>query len=244
MLPKTRRFRAGLERIGVACLMVLLGWRGGFAQGVEPQAGPVPMIQGKPIKVGLWQGKQVEYVDRNIGMVLHPGVSVQDLMPLINQFQARITSDLVEPLRVLFVEVPPTVDLFQAIATLNASSLIESASPDFVGQAFVEPRDRDFLSKQWALKNTGQAPGGVVGADIKAPAAWDITTGSPTVTIAVLDGGIPLDTLGTTLTHPDLGKNNPDKIILGVDFVDPGGYRGVRDERGHGAPMSLGLPVL
>lgn len=57
----------------------------------------------------------------------------------------------------------------------------------------LEPNDPDF-SFQWYLNNTGQS-GGLPGADLGAPAAWEITTGgnSPagdTVVVAVIDGGL------------------------------------------------------
>jgi serine protease len=66
------------------------------------------------------------------------------------------------------------------------------------------PNDPDF-ALQWNLKNTG-ASGGLVGADIKAEQAWDITRGGTntdgdTIVIAILDNG-------TCLTHPDLITNN------------------------------------
>ena len=66
------------------------------------------------------------------------------------------------------------------------------------------PNDANF-SKQWALHNTGQVIGynniyGIPGADIDAPEAWDIETGSPDVVIAIIDCGIDY-------THPDLAAN-------------------------------------
>jgi subtilisin family serine protease len=57
------------------------------------------------------------------------------------------------------------------------------------------PNDPSF-GQSWGLRNTGQS-GGTVGADMRAVPAWDITTGSPDIVVAVFDTGIEL-------THPDL----------------------------------------
>ncbi len=60
---------------------------------------------------------------------------------------------------------------------------------------------------QWGLRNLGQA-GGLAGADIDAPGAWEITTGSADVVVAIIDGGIDV-------SHPDLAPNvwrNPGEI--------------------------------
>lgn len=64
----------------------------------------------------------------------------------------------------------------------------------------VIPNDPRF-NEQWALRNTGQT-GGLPGADISAPEAWDITTGGytalgDTIVIAIVDGGC-------NLNHTDL----------------------------------------
>ena len=61
---------------------------------------------------------------------------------------------------------------------------------------------------QWHLHNTGQS-GGTPGVDIRAPEAWQITTGDPNIVVAVLDSGV--DT-----THPDLVDN----LVPGYDFWD------------------------
>jgi PKD repeat protein len=62
-------------------------------------------------------------------------------------------------------------------------------------------------SQQWDLNNTGQT-GGTAGADMRAQSAWDITTGSTTITIAICDEGVDVD-------HPDLAAN----MVAGHDSV-------------------------
>jgi hypothetical protein len=62
----------------------------------------------------------------------------------------------------------------------------------------VVPNDPSF-GDQWVLHNTGQT-GGAVDADIDAPQAWAITTGSMETVVAMLDTGIDY-------THPDLYLN-------------------------------------
>lgn len=89
--------------------------------------------------------------------------------------------------------------------------------------AFPLPDDPKF-SQQWGLDNTGQT-GGTVDADIDAPDAWNITTGSDTIVVAVIDTGVDY-------THPDLVANmweNPGDPVNGIDD-DANGY--VDDLRG------------
>jgi hypothetical protein len=68
---------------------------------------------------------------------------------------------------------------------------VEYVERNAIGYADIIPNDTSF-GIQWHLQNNGQT-GGTVGADIRATDAWDLTTGSPNVVIAVLDSGIDSD---------------------------------------------------
>ncbi len=101
------------------------------------------------------------------------------------------------------------------------------------------PNDPMFI-EQWALNNTG-ADGGTRRADIDALEAWQTTTGSEEVVVAVLDTGVDY-------THEDLRENmwtRPANVPAYVDdelgqFNDLHGYNGTdnesdpMDDNGHG----------
>lgn len=63
--------------------------------------------------------------------------------------------------------------------------------PDFLAYRKLNfiPNDTRFVN-QWHLKNTRQGGTGVLGADVKAEQAWDITRGSTSISVAVADTGI------------------------------------------------------
>ena len=71
------------------------------------------------------------------------------------------------------------------------------ATPLGTARAIVVPNDPLYDPYQWNLRQ------------IHAPEAWDLTTGSPDVIIAVLDTGV-------SFTHPDLAN----KLVPGYDFVN------------------------
>ena len=103
----------------------------------------------------------------------------------------------------------------QAVKVYNRQrDLIEYAEPDYVvkSASSVTPNDTNF-DALWALHNSGQT-GGFADADIDAPEAWSIGTGSRNIIVGVIDSGIDYN-------HPDLQANiwmNP-----GESGLDGGG---------------------
>jgi hypothetical protein len=100
-------------------------------------------------------------------------------------------------------------DGFAALARANALALtpgVAYAEPDRIvtGHANLIPNDPSFGSS-WGLQNTGQS-GGLAGFDMKATSAWDITLGSSSVTVLILDSGVQQN-------HPDINQ------VPGKDFT-------------------------
>jgi len=107
-----------------------------------------------------------------------------------------------------------------AVSDLERHKGVMYAEPDYEVHAALVPND-PFYDQEWGL------------AAIGAPAAWDLTTGSPQVLVAVIDTGIDA-------THPDLAPNlwrNPDGSgAIGYDFVDDDTVP--QDDNGHGTHVS------
>ncbi len=99
-------------------------------------------------------------------------------------------------------------ELQNRIAELRGTGRFDYVEPDFVRKLNVAPTDAYYTNGSlWALQNTGQN-GGAPGADMGATPAWDITTGSTNVIIAVIDTGI-------RYTHQELAAQiwrNPGEI--------------------------------
>ena len=143
------------------------------------------------------------------------------------------------------VRLQPGAQLAQAKSSIEQSADVEYVEPNFIVHEQVMPDDPEF-SRQWGLHNLG-IDFGAPDADIDAPEAWDITTGSADVVVAVVDSGVDY-------THEDLAANifasATDCNSNGIDD-DASGYaddcHGIdtangdsdpMDDRGHGTHVS------
>ena len=123
----------------------------------------------------------------------------------------RQTRRILPNLRVLEVEaLAAPGSIGEALARLRADPGVQYAELDRRRHAHAIPNDLLFPD-QWFLQNAASTPSAV-----DAPGAWNLTTGSSGVVIAVLDTGVRYE-------HPDLGPaGSGGRLLPGFDFVtDP-----------------------
>jgi thermitase len=146
-----------------------------------------------------------------------PGEFVVKLKRALDQTeQVQMLSQLgetgVEQIRedVLLVRKPQGLTNASFLHAFNTSDLVERVEPNYIytiNTVNVEPTNvpnDPKLGELWGLHNTGTADTdgtiGTAGVDIGALAAWDITTGSKDIVVAVIDTGVDY-------THPDIAPN-------------------------------------
>ena len=90
-------------------------------------------------------------------------------------------------------------DTIGMMSVLKKNTAVEAVSPNNLNEVDAVPNDPFYAPYMWGLNNTTQT-GGTADADIDAPEAWDINTGSANNIVAVIDTGFDY-------THPDLAAN-------------------------------------
>jgi len=125
-----------------------------------------------------------------------------------------------------------SIPMKEMISKLKEIPIIEYVELDYLAYAqSVVPND-PYFTYQFYLRSNGQilqigdnkiAP--KIGADIKAPDAWEYSKGSKDIIIAVIDTGVDF-------SHPDLRN----KLLEGYNFVKGNPY--AIDDNGHGTAMS------
>jgi len=140
----------------------------------------------------------------------NPGLNERQVGQLVSGVGAREVGQ-VPPLNVRILQLPSRVAA-QALAALQKNPQIEFAEVDELlppGSSLSDP----LLGSSWHLHK------------VQAPSAWDVSFGSASVTIGIVDSGVDG-------THPDLMPN----LVAGWNFYN--GNNITADPEGHGTGVA------
>lgn len=109
--------------------------------------------------------------------------------------------------------------------SLHESGEFQYAEPDFLLFLKRFSTNDTYLNYQWALDNTGSSIqySGTAGADMNVFNAWGISSGAPSIKVAIIDEGVDLN-------HPDLIAN----LLSGYDATGQGSGGGPQGDDAHG----------
>jgi subtilisin family serine protease len=158
-------------------------------------------------------------------LCLKPGVRIDDLKAHLDNLQAEVVQkEPAKDLNVYLIRLqdPKKIDALAASIEMTGWLGVQWAEPNFLREIrFDFTPDDPMFSQQQSFHNTGQN-GGLPGADVDAPEAWDVTKGTSAIIVAVIDDGV--DT-----SHSDLNIQSG-----GYDFYNNDSNPSPTGTDGHG----------
>jgi subtilisin family serine protease len=210
---------AALTLIGVLALPLAGVVGGGSAPDAKSRPGP-PAAHAPPA-----------FVPGELLVRLEPGARAATAEAILARRDAELRRPLPVP-GLWRARLAPGADVRGTARALERQPGVRYAEPNYYAYPHEIPDDLRF-GDQWSLHNTGQVVEGSEGlpdADVDAPEAWDLATGSEGITVAIVDDGI-------AHPHSDLAPNlwtNPGETGEGreTNGIDDDGNGFVDDWRG------------
>jgi len=187
----------------------------GYADDVNPSPGP------NPLPIPIPKPEDPTFVPGEVLVLPREGKSV-DVARLIEDQNLKLQK--IDPYSGLMTVGVPAGNEEEWAKWFAGRAVVEYSETNLYDLAHMTPND-SFYNEQWHLNNVGQS-GGTAGADIEAEEAWDLTTGSANIVVAVIDTGLDQD-------HPDFAGRIDNR---GRDFVNED--NNPEDDHGHGTNVA------
>jgi thermitase len=123
----------------------------------------------------------------------------------------------IDSMEYLTIRIPESETMERAVEILENADGTDYAEPNYLYQTALTPNDPSFSSRQYYHQR------------INSPEAWEVTTGSESVIIAILDTGVDG-------THPEFSG----RMLAGYDYVSNIALTGEEnsDQNGHGTHVA------
>ena len=173
-------------------------------------------------------GKIIIALDRNFNLFTSPNYNIYNILNEINAQKVELlfhsnkinNSNNISDILLIYLKNKEEIETTNAIAKLLNNPYVIYAEPDYLYDEYIIPNDPDF-KYLWGMEK------------IKAPSAWNYTTGTYNTVIGVLDSGVDYN-------HPDIKNNmwisNNGQYVNGWNFIynnnDP------MDETNHGTHVA------
>jgi subtilisin family serine protease len=223
---------------------------------------------GGSMKIGIWQGlsflligivwggtsfattPDVEFVPGEYVVKLKQGSQIMGKSDLVEALSAEFQRTLTRDGRTVLVQRPMVERTEAAIDAIMQSEIVEYAEPNYIYRAIRLPNDPR-LGDLWGLINEGgstESDTARANIDIDAEKAWELTTGSQDVVVAVIDTGVDytIKDLAPNIWVNEAEQNGQAGVdddgngfvddIHGYDFVNTDGDP--MDDHGHGSHCS------
>jgi len=175
----------------------------------------------------VWNPPPVQapgYVPGEIVVKFKSGVK-QANIEMFNQEQGATVLETNSTLGFMRLKTPAGKTVEELVAIYSKNPDIEYAEPNFIVTAYMVPNDT-YYSYQWHLYNPTY--GG-----INMQKAWDISTGSSSVIVAVIDTGVAYENYSVYLKAPDLAGTT---FVPGYDFINSDSHP--NDDNAHGTHVT------
>ena len=154
-------------------------------------------------------GNEASFSSYEILVKFSPSATLAEVAQIHRQYGGQVKETI--PLIGVQVVTIPAGKAREKAQAYTANSKVLYAEPNYSAEAIGTPDDT-YLGNQWGMEK------------VQAPLAWEVTKGSSSIKIAILDTGVDLD-------HPDLAG----KIVGSINFS---GSATVDDVYGHGTHVA------